>query len=115
MRGWHRAYWARSAGVRLALGQLGMAMQATPPDPQRVQHACTDLRSAVDTLASDPQALSAPQTAISQPLANAYGEIKAAANSCLVGRADDQAAHLGAARQAMAQATAALRPYQLQP
>jgi hypothetical protein len=115
LRTWHQTYWAKSAAVRLALSQMGMAMGQQPRDVPRVHHACTELATAVDTLAADPQALAAPQASISRPLTTAYGEIKAAATACLAEHPDAQAAHLAAARQAMSDASAALRPYQMQP
>ena len=43
------------------------------------------------------------------------GELEATAASCLAARADEQAAHLAAARRAMSEAAAALRPYHMAP
>jgi hypothetical protein len=115
MRVWHRRYAARSTAVSLARSQFGRAARDSPPDPSRVLAACRDLRAASQALFADPEALAAPLPTVSEPLTTAYTEIQAAAVACLASRADDQAAHLAAARQAMAQAGAALRPFQLMP
>jgi hypothetical protein len=110
MRAWYRGYRARSSAVSLALSQLGMA-----PDPRRLLAACRDLRATSEALLGDPQALAAPLATVSGPLTTAYNEILAAATSCLASRADEQTAHLAAARQAMSEAAASLRPFQLTP
>jgi hypothetical protein len=115
MRSWHRQYAARSAAVSLALSQFGMAARQSPPDTSRLLAACRDLRAASQTLFADPQALSAPLATVAGPLTTAYTEIQAAAEACLASRTDEQAAHLSAARQAMSQAGAALRPFRLTP
>jgi hypothetical protein len=115
MRAWHRHYSERSTAVSLALSQLGMVERDNPPDPSRVLAACRTIRAASQALFADPQALAAPLPTVSEPLTSAYTEIQAAAVACLASRADDQAAHLAAARQAMAQAGTALRPFQLMP
>ncbi|MBV8201178.1 MAG: hypothetical protein JOZ15_11200 [Acidobacteria bacterium] len=77
--------------------------------------ACKDLRATTQALLADPQALAAPLPAVAGPLTTAYSEIQAAAVSCLASRAGEQAAHLAAARQAMSEAGAALRPFALTP
>ncbi len=115
MRAWYGRYSARAAAVSLALSQYGMAAGASAPDGQRLQIACRDLRAASAALLADSNALQAPLEEVSAPLLTAYTEIKATAESCLAYRREDQAAHFAAARQAMAQAGAALRPYHMTP
>jgi hypothetical protein len=115
MRAWHRHYTQRSTAVSLALSQFGMAARENPPDMPRQLAACKDLRAASQALLADPQALAAPLATVSGPLTTAYTEIQAAALACLAYRADEQAAHLAAARRAMSEAGAALRPFQLTP
>jgi hypothetical protein len=110
MRAWYGSYRARASAVSLALSRLGMA-----PDAQRLLVACRDLRATSGELLADPQALAAPLDTVSGPLTTAYNEILAAATSCLASRADEQAAHLAAAHQAMSQAAAALRPFHMTP
>ncbi len=112
---WHRGYWERSSAVRTALSRLGTAMKAAPADQEQTHQACSDLHDAIDNLTGDPQTLAAPQSDIARPLANAYSEMKAAANACLAGHSDEIARHIGSASQAMAQAGAALRPFNLRP
>ncbi|HYL05092.1 MAG TPA: hypothetical protein VE075_03580 [Thermoanaerobaculia bacterium] len=115
MQSWHRRYTQRSTAVSLALSQFGMAARENPPDMPRKLAACRDLRAASQALLGDPPALAAPLATVSGPLTTAYTEIQAAAVACLAYRADEQASHLAAARQAMAQAGAALRQFQLTP
>lgn len=116
MRAWYGHYAARAAAVSLALSQYGMALTTVGAvDPSRLMASCRDLRTASTALLADPQALPAPLDSVSAPLATAYTEIKATADSCLAYRQEDQAAHFAAAHQAMAQAGAALRPYRMVP
>jgi hypothetical protein len=115
MRVWHRYYAQRAAAVSLALSRFGMASREIPPDMMRQRAACKEMNAASQALLADPQALAAPLASVSGPLATAYGEIHAAALACLAERADEQAAHLSAARGAMSEAGAALRPFQLSP
>ncbi len=115
MRAWHRRYAQRSTAVSMALSQFGMAARENPPDRPRQQAACRDLRASSQALLADREALAAPLATVSDLLTTAYSEIQAAAVACLAYRTDEQAAHLAAARQAMSQAGAALRPFQLTP
>ncbi|HVR08071.1 MAG TPA: hypothetical protein VMW75_08490 [Thermoanaerobaculia bacterium] len=115
MHAWHRRYTQRATAVSLALSQFGMAARENPPDMPRKLAACRDLRAASQALLADPEALAAPLATVSGPLGTAYAEIQAAAAACLAYRGDEQAAHLAAARQAMSEAGAALRPFQLAP
>jgi hypothetical protein len=115
MRAWYGRYSARSAAVSLALSQLGMASNSSTTDQRRRLAACRDLQSASQAMLADPQLLEAPIDTVSASLATAYTELKATADSCLAYREEDQSAHLAAARGAMAQAGAALRPYQMVP
>jgi len=115
MRAWYRSYTARSTAMSLALSQFGLASGASPPDPPRLLAACRDLRGAARALLADPQALAAPLDSVSAPLTTAYTELEATAASCLAARAEEQAAHLAAARRAMSEAAAALRPYHMAP
>jgi hypothetical protein len=115
MRAWHRHYSQRSAAVSLALSQFGMVARENPPDMPRLLAACRGLRATTQVLLSDPQALAAPLATVAGPLTTAYTEIQATAVACLANRADDQAAHLAAARRAMSEAGAALRPFRLTP
>jgi hypothetical protein len=110
MRAWYGSYRARASAVSMALSQLGMA-----PDPRRLLVACRDLRATSEALISDPQALAVPLDTVSGPLTTAYNEILAAANACLASRADQQASHMATARQAMAEAATALRPFHMTP
>jgi hypothetical protein len=115
MRAWHQHYSQRSSAVSLALSQFGMVAHENPPDMPRLLAACRGLRSTSEALLADPQALAAPLATVAGPLTTAYTEIQATAAACLANRADDQAAHLAAARQAMSEAGVALRPYRLAP
>jgi hypothetical protein len=112
---WYQAYRARSVAVATALSQLGTAASAVPPDQARVLAACRDLRASSQALLEDQAALAAPIETVSSPLATAYGELRATADACLALHQDEQAAHLAAARLAMAEAGAALRPYHMSP
>jgi hypothetical protein len=115
MRAWYKRYAPPAAAVNVALSQFGLASTASPPDARRLLAACRDLGTAARTLLADPETLAAPLVTVSRPLATAYEEIKAAAESCLAARPRDQAAHLAAAGQSMAEAVAAMRPFHLSP
>jgi hypothetical protein len=115
MRAWYGGYSARAAAVSLALSQYGMASTANASDQSRLLAACRDLRAASTALLADANALQAPLEDVSTSLRSAYAEIKATADSCLTYRQEEQAAHFAAARRAMAQAGAALRPYGMVP
>jgi hypothetical protein len=65
----------------------------------------------ITSICSGPE----PIDTVAASLATAYAELEASADSCLAYREEDQSAHLAAARAAMAQAGAALRPYQMVP
>lgn len=115
LQGWYRHYSTRSAAVTLALSRFGLAAGAVPEDPRRLLAACTDLSEAAEGILADHTALAAPVASVASPLTTAYTEIRAAADACIRGRAEDRAAHLAAAHVAMGEAGAALRPYNLNP
>jgi hypothetical protein len=115
LRAWYRRYSTRSAGVSIALSQFGLSLAANPPDATRLRSACRSLHETSAAMLSDRQALAAPLEAVTRALSTAYGELNATADACLEGRPEEQAPHLAAARRAMAEAGAALRPFHLAP
>ena len=115
MRDWYGRYSLHAAAVSLALSQYGMAANTSADDPRRRLAACRDLKAASKALLVDPRLLQAPLDSVAAPLATAYAELEATADSCLSYRDADLASHLGAARRAMTQAATALRPFNMAP
>ncbi|HVT59194.1 MAG TPA: hypothetical protein VHR45_12420 [Thermoanaerobaculia bacterium] len=115
LQAWYPHYSRRSAMVKSALAKMTEAERDAATRTYKLIPACREVRTSATLMLADAEAMTSPDPEVNHLLSYAYTHLLRGADQCIYGRADLMPEQLAAAQDAMGQAAARLRTYNLAP